>query len=230
LNNIHTKGLIHFDIKPDNILLSDSNEALLSDFGLSKAMNNLGFASPDGVYPKQIPPETFTHSDKTIHFDIYLAGLTIYRLLNGNAHYYSQFNFATQQDYINAITTGKIPNRNSYLPHIPLKLQRIVNKALNINIADRHQTVLELINELSSVNENLDLIYSKNGNITEWTQEQTDKKYVVRLDSSNINNQTIVTNKTMLSTNRTTKVNKLCHNNLTSSNVLSNLKSVFREL
>ncbi len=35
LHNIHSKGLIHFDVKPDNILLSDRGEALLSDFGLA---------------------------------------------------------------------------------------------------------------------------------------------------------------------------------------------------
>lgn len=230
LNNIHSKGLIHFDVKPDNILLSDSNEALLSDFGLSKAMNNLGFANPDGVYQKQIPPEFFTHTDKTIHFDIYLSGLTIYRLLNGNTHYYNQFNFASQQDYINAITNGDIPNRNSYLPHIPLKLQRIVNKALSIDINNRHKNVLELINELSSVDENLDLVYSHNGSNTQWTQNKSDRVYVITLDSSNLNNQKIVTTKTILNTQRTTRVNGLCRNNLTSSNVLSNLRAVFRGL
>ncbi len=230
LNNIHSKGLIHFDVKPDNILISDSNEALLSDFGLSKAMNNLGFANPDGVYRKQIPPETFSNTDKTIKFDIYLAGLTLYRLLNGNAQYYSQFNFKTQLEYIDAIQNGNFPNRNSYLPHIPIKLQRIVNKALNVIPDDRHKNVLELINELSDVDENLDLVFFKNGNISEWSLNKDGRLYVTTLDSNDLNNQTIVTNKTMLNNNRTTRVNALCHNNLTARNVLSNLKAIFREL
>lgn len=230
LNNIHSKGLIHFDIKPDNILISDSNEALLSDFGLSKAMDNFGFANPDGVYPRQIPPETFSNTDKTIKFDIYLSGLTLYRLLNGNTQYYSQINYATQQDYIDAIRNGNFPNRNSYLPHVPLKLQRIVNKALSVNPDDRHKNVLELINELSSVDENLDLVYLKNGNISEWSSNKNGRLHVITLDSSDLNNQIIVTNKTMLNNNRTTRVNALCRNNLTERNVLSNLKAIFREL
>jgi serine/threonine protein kinase len=230
LNNIHSKGLIHFDVKPDNVLISDSNEALLSDFGLSKAMDDLGFANPDGIYKKQVPPEVFSSSNKTLHFDIYLAGLTIYRLLNGNSHYYSQLNFSTHEDYKNAIIEGKFPDRNNYLPHIPIKLQRIVNKALNVNIEDRYNNVLELINELSSVDENLDLIYSNNGSTTEWKLNKDGKLYVITLDSSDINNQEIVTYKTILNKPRTTKVHGLCRNNLTSRNILSNLKAVFRGL
>lgn len=42
--NIHVKGLVHFDIKPDNIMLSDRMEALLSDFGLAESVDSSGLA------------------------------------------------------------------------------------------------------------------------------------------------------------------------------------------
>ena len=44
LNNIHSKGLIHFDIKPENILINNSNQALISDFGLAQYTVHYGFA------------------------------------------------------------------------------------------------------------------------------------------------------------------------------------------
>lgn len=229
LNNIHSKGLLHFDIKPDNILLSDSNEALLSDFGLSKAMDNLGFADPDGVYRKQVPPETFTHSQKSRHFDIYLSGLTIYRLLNGNDHYNAQFNFSTRQEYIDAITNGYFPNRNSYLPHIPLKLQRIINKALSVNIIDRHKNVLELVNELGGVDENLDWQYSVNGSIQTWDKVLGDRSLKIEL-TRNTNGYSLYSTKTIHTSNRTTRITAHCKTNLTNSNYLSNLKQALREI
>ncbi|MFC6097671.1 serine/threonine-protein kinase [Flavobacterium qiangtangense] len=225
LHHIHSKGLIHFDVKPDNILISDSDEALLSDFGLTKAMNSFGFASPDQFYIKQLPPETFTSSDKTIHFDIYLAGLTIYRLLNGEDQFHSQLTrYKTQDEYVNAVKSGVFPNRGSYTPHIPLKLQRVVNKALNVDITDRHQNVLELINELSDIDENLDWRFSQTAITDYWERNNGSHTYKVTVNLANPNNINIITTKTNNSTAREQRETAHCHNNLTTSNVLSKIK------
>ena len=77
LHNIHSKGLIHFDVKPDNILLSDRDEALISDFGLAKPTNLSGLAGQDRHYIKQRPPESFDYDYFDIKYDIYQVGLTL---------------------------------------------------------------------------------------------------------------------------------------------------------
>lgn len=229
LNNVHSKGLIHFDIKPDNILISDSDEAILADFGLAKAMDRLGFATPDKLYPKGIPPETFTSSDKTILFDIYLCGLTLYRIVNGDSHYLGQFAFPSQPDYINAIKSGNFPDRNSYLPHVPLKLQRTINKALSVNTLDRHQSVLELINELSDIDENLDWRYENHTTNQKWTKSLPDKSLEISMFgvSPNI---TIKSKKTMAASGNTTSISGHSHVNLSNSNFLAKLKKAIKEL
>ena len=229
LHHIHSKGLIHFDVKPDNILISDSNEALLSDFGLTKAMNHIGFASPDQFYSKQLPPETFTSSDKTIHFDIYLAGLTIYRLLNGENFFHNQLlKYTSQDEYIDAVKAGTFPSRADYLSHIPLKLQRIVNKAISINIVDRHQTVLELINDLSDVDENLDWRFTQTATSQFWERDNGTQSYKVLVDLTNPKSISILTTKTNNTTAREQRERDHCHNNLTSVNVISKIKQALK--
>ena len=82
IHNIHSKGLIHFDIKPDNILLSDRGEALLSDFGLAKQMY-LGQAEQTQFYLPIVAPELLTREFHDLRFDIYQFGLTLYRMCCG---------------------------------------------------------------------------------------------------------------------------------------------------
>lgn len=185
--------------------------------------------SPELIYEKQVPPETFTSSDKTIHFDIYLAGLTIYRLLNGEEYFHRQLHsFSNQSDYIDAITTGTFPNRTDYLPHIPLKLQRVVNKAMNVNIADRHQTVLELINELSDIDENLDWRFNQTSTSHHWERDNGNHTYKVVVDLTDPRNISILTTKVNNSTAREQRETAHCHNNLTTSNVLSKIKQALK--
>lgn len=229
LHNIHSKGLIHFDVKPDNILISNSNEALISDFGLTKAMDAFGFASPDQIYSKQSPPETFTSTNKTLHYDIYLAGLTLYRLLNGEELFHRQLTqFNSREDYVEAVKSGRFPNRDAYLPHIPLKLRRIVNKAIEVEICDRQQSVLELINELSGVDENLDWKFNRNGSTDTWTRNNGKHTYMVEVDFADSQNMIISTTKTNNESGRSQNERAHCHNNLKASNVMAKIKKALK--
>lgn len=189
LHHIHSKGLIHFDIKPDNILLSDSNEALLSDFGLAKAMDAFGLSKIDVFYNKQAPPEVFYTDEFNYQYDIYLAGLTLYRLVNGNKIFYDQidaFN-GNPNGYINAILKGQLPDRDSFLPHIPNALRKIIKKAISVDPTKRHSSVLELINEIGKISDNIDWRYSIVKNNERWEKILADKKIVI--DFENLGNK-----------------------------------------
>ncbi|MEA4578190.1 serine/threonine-protein kinase [Klebsiella pneumoniae] len=155
LYHIHSKGLMHFDIKPNNIMLSNRDEAMLSDFGLSQLINEESRATPQFGYNFHMPPEYFALSsnDYNFTFDIYQACLTLYRMCVG----YHQFEaeravFSTIEQLKNAIIDGSYPLRQ-FPAHIHKKLISIVNKCIHIDPNQRYQSVLDILNDLSAIND-----------------------------------------------------------------------------
>ncbi len=131
LHNIHSKGLMHFDIKPDNIMLSARNEALVSDFGLAQRMQQNGVAETPVSYWKNIPPEALTQDQHTVTFDIYQSGLTFYRMCAGNDTFYAQLKqYKDDDSFIAALKEGKFPDRKAFPAHIPSALRNLVKKCL----------------------------------------------------------------------------------------------------
>lgn len=154
LHNVHSKGLIHFDVKPDNVLISDRNEALLADFGLTKVMDKEGIASQPKLYIKQFPPEVFGNRDFAFdnRFDIYQVGLLIYRMCVGDASFDEQFSvYETGEEFGRDVIAGNFPNRSKYPLHIPKKLQKTINKCLKSSPGDRFGSAIEVVNALADI-------------------------------------------------------------------------------
>ncbi len=174
LQNIHSKGLIHFDIKPDNILISDRNEALVADFGLTKVMNGEGIAKQPMLYIKQMPPEVFGNKDFEFdnRFDIYQVGLTMYRMCVGNVAFDQQFTvYKDGEHFAKDVIAEKFPNRKAFPLHIPKKLQSVIKKCLKPAPIDRYGAAIEVVNALSDIDGSiLNWEYQLDGGDQVWTQ------------------------------------------------------------
>lgn len=225
LNYIHSRGYIHFDIKPDNIMISDSDEALLSDFGLTKH-SVYGLNMPDKIYGLHHTPEFIVRNPSDIRSDIYQAGLTIFRMLNG--HDVLQKQAITMGLTKNHILMAKFPDRNSYLPHIPLSLRKIVNKCIMVNPDDRYQNVLEVINDLSSIpnSPNLNWRYSNDGITEMWGKESDNNKYSITVTGGK--SFDIYTTKE--SPARKQRIRQYCFNNISLSDKNKILKEAIYKL
>jgi serine/threonine protein kinase len=139
-------GIIHRDIKPGNILLSEGGETKVSDFGASFQQKTLettqisGVGSPAYMSPEQIRMETLTHQT-----DIYSLGITMYRLLTGRL----PFMASTQAALMYAILNTEPPRPAKLRPELPGLLDAVVMKALEKDLSARYPSWLEFGKDLS---------------------------------------------------------------------------------
>ena len=79
----HAKGYIHCDLKPDNILVSASDQVFLSDFGIARMMDAATSTMVGAGTPAYMAPELVRGQDPTAQTDIYALGVILYEMLSG---------------------------------------------------------------------------------------------------------------------------------------------------
>jgi len=198
---VHANHYIHFDIKPSNILIQNDGSVALADFGQSMPVNYLGVADVPAIYWVHYPPEAFLKDKVTLSADMYQIGLTLYRMCNGDQYFKKQlpdlpvmpdeFRDALQR----LVLSGKFPNRNSFLPHIPLRLRTIVRKLLKIDPSDRYETIIDLQNDLGQVDTSLDWEYNELTNGAIWRKKNITHEYEIKLEP--ISNKWIIVGHTI---------------------------------
>lgn len=190
LHHIHSQRLVHFDIKPDNILLSERGEALVADFGLAKSRGINGLAEQDMHYGKMAPPEAFRQAEYDHRYDIYQVGLTLFRMCVGDAEFYSQYESHEtngefdRNSFRHAVLNGQFPDTaNEVFPeHIPAALIRVITKCLQ-DVDERYVSVIDIVNDLASIDgELLDWQFSQDQSGKHWVKQANDMIISLELD------------------------------------------------
>ncbi|WP_019123724.1 serine/threonine-protein kinase [Brevibacillus massiliensis] len=177
LHYVHINGFIHFDVKPTNLLIHDDGSLMLTDFGQTRETDEMGVANNPRIYTWHRAPEQLIQRRSTLLSDIYQAGLTLYRMCNGEKYldaqkskYLTPEGFFDKFAFIPALQEGKFPDRQKFLPHVPSRLRRVIRKSLNVDPASRYQTALELALALGQVSELLDWQYEETEIGVKWTE------------------------------------------------------------
>lgn len=152
LEYAHKKGLVHRDIKPDNILLCSNKKAKLCDLGLAKwRKRNLELTSAGTVIgtPYYLSPEQAQGEiDVDIRSDIYSLGATFYFLLTGEPPYDGDRESVIHYRHI----YDPPPKVTEINPQLPSKLDILFEKMMHKDKTKRIQTPTELINHLQKMN------------------------------------------------------------------------------
>ena len=152
LEYAHQEGIIHRDIKPDNVLIDRHGTVKVADFGMVKTHNEvLDSLTQTGHAvgtPWYMPLEQAKMAkDADGRCDIYALGCMLYCLLTGNPPFAGQ----TIVDVIQAKEVGTFPPARSVNPEVPERLDLIIAKMAAKLPGNRYQTCTELIKNLESL-------------------------------------------------------------------------------
>ncbi len=149
LKHAHEKGVIHRDMKPGNILISNQGEVKLVDFGIATSLEDSEEGlTRDGMTlgtPSYIPPEQIDNAKSVDRrADIYSLGVVLYEMLTGKTPFPGSFTAET----IALIHKGRYTPPKKINPKIAPALGKIIAKAMKPNRGRRFQDLRQIIRRL----------------------------------------------------------------------------------
>lgn len=148
LETAHKNNLIHRDIKPHNIIITEDGMAKVTDFGIAKAVSNstiTAFGTTIGSV-HYFSPEHAKGGVTDAKSDIYSLGIVMYEMLTGRVPFDADtpVSVALMQVQEEPIEPRKLN------PQIPISVNNIILKAMQKDPADRYQSATEMLVDLST--------------------------------------------------------------------------------
>jgi serine/threonine protein kinase len=146
----HGRGVIHRDIKPDNVLLRSDGSAVLTDFGIARAVT--GYIASTGVdmtigTPVYISPEQAQGRPLDGRADFYALGITLFKAATGDPPFVSTDWFELARMHVEQPP----PSVRSRRPGLSKQFERVVAKCLAKHPDDRYRDAAELLADLTEV-------------------------------------------------------------------------------
>ncbi len=146
LNYAHSKGFVHRDVKPENILFREDDTAVLSDFGIARALNSATQMTKTGAVigtPQYMSPEQARGKELDGRSDLYSLGVVFYEMLTGQVPYEGSDSIAVGIQHV----TEPIPRLPGKIAYVQPVLERFLAK----NPEERYQTGGEALEDLQAL-------------------------------------------------------------------------------
>ena len=147
LGHAHKRGIIHRDIKPGNIMLTNDGQVKVSDFGLARDVlqghDIIGAGHSLGT-PRYMSPEQALGEEPTAASDLYSLAATYFALLTGHA----AFDAANDRDIMKMQVQAPVPDPRQYVPELPAAVFRFFERAMAKQPEERYVTAEEFTEAL----------------------------------------------------------------------------------
>ena len=146
----HAGGVIHRDIKPDNILLGTEGEAVVADFGLARALAGAPSLSATNQVmgtPHYFSPEQARGQEIDGRSDLYALGVTLYRAATGHLPFEGDDWYAVAKHHIE---TAPVPPR-TFAPELSPEFEAIILRLLAKQPEQRYQSATQLLDALGAL-------------------------------------------------------------------------------
>ncbi|MCX6068337.1 MAG: protein kinase [Chloroflexi bacterium] len=147
----HQRNIIHRDVKPANILITESGEPMLSDFGIAKLLENEDAKTLTGTgvgigTPEYMAPEQGMGSTVDARADIYSLGIVLYEMVTGRKPYTAD----TPMAVVLKQMADPLPRPSVINREVPASVERILFKALAKKPHDRYESMNDFIQALET--------------------------------------------------------------------------------
>jgi serine/threonine protein kinase/Tol biopolymer transport system component len=149
LQEAHSKGIVHRDIKSENIMINTRSKVKVMDFGLAKLRGSMKLTKASSTIGTlaYMAPEQIQGESVDARSDIFSFGVVFYEMLTGKMPFRGEHDAAMMYSILNE-DPESITNS---LPDAPAEIQHIVNRALEKDPADRYQSAEDMLIDLRRV-------------------------------------------------------------------------------
>jgi serine/threonine-protein kinase len=151
----HRAGLVHRDVKPENVLISDDGEVKIADFGLVRAVAAAGITSTSVILgtAAYLSPEQVRDGDASPRSDVYSAGILTYELLTGRTPFTGDSALSIAYRRLDT----DVPAPGAVIDGVPVQFDQFVGRATARDPADRYADATEMQADLDAIADELAL-------------------------------------------------------------------------
>ncbi len=157
LEHAHSRGIVHRDIKPHNIMVLKNGSVKVMDFGIARVMNKSNTLTKEALGSVHyISPEQAKGGHTDNRSDLYSLSVVMYEMMTGRPPYDGESAVAVAIQHIN----GGAAMPSSLNPNIPAGLEQIIMKGMALEIRDRYVSATEMLQDMEEFRKNPGILFA----------------------------------------------------------------------